>query len=318
MSGSQGSSRKSYAGPCSSRGSHKTFCFRVKQLLDCMPKDLREELRGQLPGEDLRQFRAFDIVGDIAVVKLPGGLLPNKHLIGQALIKVQRNVRTVLNQTTPVRGEFRTRELEVIAGEPRTETVYREGGCSFKVDLAKAYFSPRLATERLRVARLVKPGEVVVNLFAGVGCYSVLIGKYSGATKVYSIDKNPSAFEYMLENIRINKVGDILVPILGDARDVVENRLAGQADRVLMPLPELARDFFDVALKALKPVGGVIHFYDFGQEPDIFGPSLEFARSAVAPRGLNVTLLGARKIRSYATRCYHVVLDLALLGSHGI
>lgn len=283
-----------------------------------MPRDLREELKGQLSDEELRQFRAFDVVGDIAVVKLPEKLLPKKHLIGQALIEVHNNVRTVLNQTTPVRGEFRTRELEVIAGEPRTETIYREGGCSFKVDLAKAYFSPRLATDRLRVAKLVKPGEVVVNLFAGVGCYSVLIAKYSEAARVYSIDKNPSAFEYMRENIRINKVGDIVVPVLGDARDVVENRLAGQADRVLMPLPELARDFFDVALKALKPYGGVIHFYDFGQEPDIFGPSLEFVRSAAASRGSKVTLLGARKVRSYATRCYHVVLDLALLGSHEI
>ena len=277
-----------------------------------MPRDLREELRGQLSDEELRQFRAFDVVGDIAIVKLPEKLLPKKHLIGQALIEVHSNVRTVLNQISPVRGEFRTRELEVIAGEPRTETIYREGGCSFKVDLAKAYFSPRLATERLRMAKLVKPGEVVINLFAGVGCYSVLIAKYSKASRVYSIDKNPSAFEYMCENIRINKVGDIVVPILGDARDVVENRLAGQADRVLMPLPEFARDFFDVALKALKPAGGVIHFYDFGQEQDIFDPSLEFARSAAASRGFKVTLMGARKIRSYATRCYHVVLDLAV------
>jgi tRNA (guanine37-N1)-methyltransferase len=221
-------------------------------------------------------------------------------------------VRTVLNQTTPVRGEFRTREFEVIAGEPRTETVHREGGCSFRVDLARVYFSPRLATERLRVAKLVRPGEVVINLFAGVGCYSVLIAKHSRPTRVYSIDKNPVAFEYMKENIRINKVGALVVPILGDARDVVENRLAGKADRVLMPLPELARDFLDVALKALKPAGGTIHFYDFGEEPDLFGPSFEFARSVAASRGLSVILTGARKIRSYATRCYHVALDLAL------
>jgi tRNA (guanine37-N1)-methyltransferase len=290
----------------------------VELFLDYMPGDLREALRGQLSDDELRQFRAFDMVGDIAVVKLPEKLSPKKHLIGQALMGVHSNVRTVLNQTTPVRGEFRTRELEVIAGEPRTETVYREGGCSFKVDLVKAYFSPRLATERLRVAKLVKPGEVVVNLFAGVGCYSVLIAKYSKASMVYSIDKNPSAFKYMRENIRINKVGDIVVPVLGDARDVVESGLAGQADRVLMPLPEIARDFFDVALKAMKPAGGVIHFYDFGQEPDVFGPSLEFARSATASRGLKATLLGARKIRSYATRCYHVVLDLALSGSHEV
>lgn len=281
-------------------------------MLDYMPRDLREALRGQLSDEELGLFRAFDVIGDIAVVKLPEKLLPKKHLIGQALMQVHRHVRTVLNQTTPVRGEFRTRELEVIAGEPRTETIHHEGGCTFKVDLAKVYFSPRLAAEHLRVAKQVKPGEVVTNMFAGVGCYSIIIARHSRAARVYSVDKNPIAFGYMCENIRVNKVGDRVVPVLGDAKEVVEKRLAGQADRVLMPLPELAREFFGVALEALKPGGGVVHLYDFGQEPDVFGPSFEFARSQAASRGLKVDLLGARKVRSYATRCYHVVLDLAI------
>jgi len=277
-----------------------------------MPRNLREALRGQMPDEELKQVRAFDIVGDIAVVKIPEKILPKKQLIGQALMQVHHHVRTVLNQTTPVRGEFRTRELEVIAGEPRTETTHREGGCSFKVDLAKVYFSPRLATERLRVTNLIKPGEVVVNLFAGVGCYSVLIAKHSEAIKIYSIDKNPAAINYMRENIRINKVGARVVPILGDARDVVETRLMGKADRVLMPLPELAREFFDVALLALKPGGGVVHFYDFGKEPELFGPSLEFARAVAAKKGKKIELLESRAIRSYATKVYHIVLDLKI------
>ncbi|TES83621.1 MAG: class I SAM-dependent methyltransferase family protein [Hadesarchaea archaeon] len=277
-----------------------------------MPRNLREVLRGQMPDEELKQVRAFDIVGNIAVVKIPEKLLPKKQLIGQALMQVHHHVRTVLNQTTPVRGEFRTRKLEVIAGEPRTETTHREGGCSFKVDLAKVYFSPRLATERLRVTKQIKPGEVVTNLFAGVGCYSVLIAKHSEAIKIYSIDKNPAAVNYMRENTRINKVGARVVPILGDARDVVKTRLMGKADRVLMPLPELAREFFDVALLALKPEGGVVHFYDFGKEPELFGPSLEFVRAAAATKGKKVELLGSRAIRSYATRVYHIVLDLKI------
>ncbi len=275
-----------------------------------MPRDLREVLRGQLTTEELKQFRAFDIVGDIAVVKLPEKLLPKKHLIGHALMQVHNNMRVVLNQTSPVHGEFRTRELEVIAGEPRTETTYHEGGCSFKVDLAKSYFSPRLGTERLRVARLVKSGEVVTNLFAGVGSYSIIIARHSNAARIYSIDKNPAAFEYMRTNIRINKVGDRVVPILGDAREVVENHLREKADRVLMPLPDLARKFFDVALLALKPKGGVIHFYDFGDEPELFNPSFEFARATAAGKGRKVELLENRAIRSYATRVYHIVLDL--------
>jgi tRNA (guanine37-N1)-methyltransferase len=275
-----------------------------------MPRNLREALKGQLTDEELKRFRAFDIVGDIAVLKLPEELLLKKRVIGEALMQVHSHVRTVLRQTSVVRGEFRTRELEVIAGEPKTETTYREGGCSFKVDLAKVYFSPRLATERLRVAKQVKPGEVVVNMFAGVGCYSVLIARHSGAARIYSIDKNPAAFDYMCTNIRINKVGDRVVPILGDARGVIEARLRGKADRVLMPLPEFAREFFDVALLALKPGEGVVHFYDFGKEPELFIPSLDFTRAAAAAKARKVELLESRTIRSYATRVYHIVLDL--------
>jgi tRNA (guanine37-N1)-methyltransferase len=180
------------------------------------------------------------------------------------------------------------------------------------VDLAQAYFSPRLAHERLRVASLVGPGEVVTNLFAGVGCYSIIIAKHSGAAKIYSIDKNPAAFEYMRENIRMNKVGDRVVPILGDARDVIGHQVAGKADRVLMPLPELGREFFEVALQALKPAGGVIHFYDFGKTPDLFTPSLDFARKFAATKGREARLLNSRTIRSYAPRCYHIVLDLII------
>jgi tRNA (guanine37-N1)-methyltransferase len=209
-----------------------------------------------------------------------------------------------------VSGEFRTRELEVIAGEPRTETIHQEHGCRFKTDLAQAYFSPRLATERLRIARLVEPGEVITNMFAGVGCYSIVIAKHSKVSKVYSIDKNPRAFKYMRDNIRVNKVAARVVPIQGDARNVVERHLKGRADRVLMPLPELARDFFDVALLALKPEGGTVHFYDFGEEPDLFGSSLKFAREAAGER--EVKLTEKRVVRSYAPKVYHVVLDLLI------
>ncbi len=277
-----------------------------------MTGDLRESLRKHIHEEQLKKLRAFDVVGDIAVVKLPKELLSNKHLIGEALMKIHNNVRTVLNQISPVKGEFRTRELEVIAGEPKTETVYHESGCRFKVDLAKTYFSPRLATERMRVVGHVRPGDVVVNMFAGVGTYSVLIAKFSESAVIYSIDKNRSAFEYMQYNIRINKVGERVIAIYGDAREVLEKRLAEKADRVLMPLPKLSHEFFDVALTALKPSGGTVHFYDFGQEPDIFGPAFDFTNTAAGQRGFSVKLLGKRKIRSYATRCYHVALDLEM------
>lgn len=275
------------------------------------PKNLKEALREDFSEEELEDFgTSFDIVGDIAVIKIPDELLERKERVGEALMEVHGNVKTVLRQTTPVDGEFRTRDLEVIAGEDRTETVHKEYGCSFKVDLSEVYFSPRLAHERHVISQKVEPGEIVNNMFAGVGCYSVLIAKHSDPKKVYSIDKNPVAVEYMKKNVKMNKVSGSVVPIQADAREIIKSKLKGKADRVLMPLPEFARDFFDSALEALKPSGGIIHFYDYGEEPNLFEPSFEFARDSV--KESSVELEDKRILRSYAPDIYHVVLDLRI------
>ncbi len=275
------------------------------------PRNLQEALKDKLTEEEFTELgRAFDIIGDIAILKMSGALLPKKQLIGEALMSVHHNIKTILLQTSPVKGEYRTRNLEHVAGENRTETIHAEHGCKLKVDIAKTYFSPRLATERLRTAKLVKPGETIINMFAGVGSYSIIIAKHSQAAKIYSIDLNPSAVEYMTENIRINKFGSRIIPIFGDAREVIETHLKKTADRVIMPLPENAKNFLDSAVKALKPSGGIIHLYDFGQEPDLFGPTLKFAREAIPNR--EIELAGKSVVRTYAPKTYHIVLDIAV------
>ena len=222
---------------------------------------LKKALEGHLSEEEIRQlYGGFDIVGDIAVIKIPDALLDKKNLIGEALLEQVKPVKTVLMQTTPVSGEYRTRSLELIRGEDRTTTTYRENGCVFKVDLAQAYFSPRLSAERLRVANTVQRGETVTNLFAGVGAFSIIIAKKVPETRVYSIDINPAAHQQAIENIKLNKVTDRVTPILGDARKVID-KIKSRADRVLMPLPEKAADYLDTAVQALKPPTGVIHYY---------------------------------------------------------
>ncbi len=275
------------------------------------PKDLKTALNDELSEEELEEVpTSFDVVGDIAIIKIPELLIGKEELIGEALMKVQGNVNTVLRQTSPVDGEFRTRDLEVIAGEEKTITTHTEYGCSFKVDLAKMYFSPRLGHERNRIAQLVNPDEIVTNMFAGVGCYSILIAKKSDPEKVYSIDKNEHAVEYMRENIRINKVGEKVIPVQGDAREAIEEHLQNKADRVLMPLPEFGRDFIDSAIQGLKKKGGILHFYDYGEEPDLFEPSLNFVKEEVT--GRSVELKDKNVVRSYAPELYHIVLDLVI------
>lgn len=274
------------------------------------PNNLKEALRGELTEEEFEDLvTSFDVVGDIAVIKVPDSLLKKKEAIGEALMRVHRNVNTVLRQSTPVKGEYRTRDLEVIAGDSKTETTHTEYGCKFKVDLAEVYFSPRLSKERYRIAEQVNSGDVIINMFAGVGCYSIIIARYGEPKKVYSIDKNLVAVDYMRSNIKVNKVSGKVVPVEGDARNVIENHLRESSDRVLMPLPEFGRDFFDVALSGLRVGGGVVHFYDYGEEPDLFGPSFEFAKSST---DRDIELKGKRVVRSYAPKLYHIVLDLEI------
>ncbi len=157
-------------------------------------------------------------------------------------------------------------------GELENHVQYRESGCVFKADLEHIFLSPRLAYERMRIAKKVFPGETIINMFAGVGCFSILIAKVQPRTKIYSIDVNPHAYEYMKENVTLNKVEGKVIPILGDAKEEAE-KLEGVADRILMPLPEQAHAFLPSAVRALHldkggavggtGVRGVIHLRCF-------------------------------------------------------
>lgn len=279
-----------------------------------MKKQLRETLPGVLSAEDLRKvYNSFDIVGDIAIIKVPCASLANAQTAAKAIMSVHRNVKTVLLQASPIVGDFRLRSLTYVAGENKTSTVHREFGCLFSVDLAKVYFSPRLSHERMRIARLVEPNETVVNMFAGIGCFSIMIAKHSRAARVFSIDVNPEAFQRMQENIRLNRVYNKVLPLLGDAKEIVNSRLRRVADRVLMPLPEKALEYLPCAVSALKASGGWIHYYDF--EHAVKTESLvEKVKSKVAETldalGVRFEVSFVRVVRSTGPNWFQLVVDV--------
>ena len=229
---------------------------RVKTFVELLVDKLSPHLLASLP-------RAIDLVGDIAIIEISPELDAYKRIIGEAILETHKNVRTVLAKAGAISGTYRLREFSVIAGEPKTETIHREHGCQYYVDLAKAYFSPRLSYEHKRVASLIEEGETVIDLFAGVGPFAVQIAKTHENIEVYAIDVNPNAVEFLKRNIRLNRIEGKVHPILGDAKQVVKERLAGVADRVIMNLPEKAIEFVEAACKALKPEGGMVHFYSF-------------------------------------------------------
>lgn len=273
-------------------------------LIELLEDRLSPHLLASLP-------HSADFVGDIAIIEVSPELDPHKKIIGEAILKTNKNVRTVLAKAGAVSGTYRLREFSVIAGEAKTETVHKEYGCQYYVDVAKAYFSPRLSYEHNRVASLVGEGETVIDLFTGVGPFAIQIVKVHEKVKVYAIDTNPHAIEYLKRNIRLNRVEEKVHPILGDARQVVNEGLPGVADRVIMNLPEKAIEFVDVACVALKPVGGTLHFYSFANAFD----SLDNVRGrfveAVEKRGRKVEeILFFRRVRATAPYEWQIVLDV--------
>jgi tRNA (guanine37-N1)-methyltransferase len=279
----------------------KKIGMSVAQVLE---DKLSPQLLASLP-------RAIDFVGDIAIVELPPELGAYRTAIGEAILKTHQKVRTVLAKAGAVGGKYRLREFTIVAGEPKTDTIHKEYGCQYYVDLARAFFSPRLSFEHRRVASQVEEGEVVVDLFAGVGPFAIQIAKSHQNVTVYAVDVNPDAVECLEKNVRLNRAVRKVHPILGDARQVVKDKLSGVADRVIMNLPENAIDFVDAACEAVKPSGGIVHFYSFVNKSD----SLENLRArfadAVEKSGRRVEeILLLRLVRETAPYEWQAVLDV--------
>jgi len=274
------------------------------------PATFIEFLEDKLPPHLLACLpRAMDFVGDIAIIEIPPELEAYKKAIGNAILQAHKNVGTVLAKAGAIKGEYRTREYIVIAGEPKTETVHKEHGCKYYVDLAKSYFSPRLSHEHKRVASMVKEGETVIDMFAGVGPFSILIAKNHENVKVYAIDKNPEAIALLKRNIRLNRVNGKVHPILGDAKHVIRQQLRRLADRVIMNLPEKAIEFIEAACEALKTEGGILHFYSFVKEGEPLEKLKQQFIAEVEKYGRTAKIFSTRFVRETAPYEWQAVLD---------
>ena len=276
-----------------------------------MTKMLKRVLQNILSEEENEQLiSAFDQIGDIIIVRIPDSLVAKKQVIGKTLLEQVSTANSVFYQSSPVEGDFRTRQLEVIAGEDKTQTEYKENGCRFIVDVEKAFFSPRLSTERERIAGLVNDGEVIINMFGGVGMFSLLAAKNTACT-VYNIDLNPVASQLCKENVQINKLKGDVISLNGDATEVINEQLIGKADRVLMLLPERSDEFLDSALNALKDKG-IIHYYSHmhaDRKQDAGKLSEEHFMSV---NKTNAEIITSRNVRPVGPRFYQTVVDVKI------
>lgn len=259
--------------------------------------DVPEELKSLLP-------TSLDIIGDIALVRMPDELRDYGGAVGDAILKAYKSVLCVFADEG-VGGEYRIRRLRHLAGENRTRTVHREHGLNFYVDVSKAYFSPRLASERVRITEQVKPGEIVLDLFTGVGPYAIMIARKSEPSIVYAVDSNPAAFELLEENVRVNRAEKVKA-ILSDAREVL--KMTGKVDRLILDLPQSARDFYIDALKSVK-VGGTLHYYEIAEAAELEDRK-EWLIEEAKRHGIDVELIVTKEVKTYSPAQRHFAFDL--------
>jgi len=228
---------------------------------------LKKSLKGLTKKQLSLVPKSFDTIGEIAVFSdFPEELEKKEKLIAETLMKINKNIKTVAKKTKEHYGLYRTRKVKIIAGKRRKTTIHKENRAAVKLNIETCYFSPRLSTERERIAKLVKPNESILVMFSGISIYPLVIAKNSKPKEIYAVEINPHAHKFAEENIKLNKTKNIFL-FKGDARKAVP-KLKKKFDRILMPLPKSAGDFLDMAKLASKKTT-LIHFYDFLREDEI-------------------------------------------------
>jgi tRNA (guanine37-N1)-methyltransferase len=267
---------------------------------------IKDYLKGKIGKKELELVpSSFEVVGDIAIIEIPAELEKKEGLIGEALLSLNKNVKVVCKKAGLHTGIFRRQKLKIIAGERRKTTVYKENNALIKLHVQDVYFSARLATERKRIAELVKQNEEVLVMFSGCAPYVAVIAKNTKAKLVWGIEINPIAHKFGLENVKLNKLNNVKL-FLGDAR-LVAPALRKKFDRILMPLPIGGENFIDVALSLIKK-GGTIHYYDFKDESG-FHISEEKVKSECKKAGKKCKILLVRKCGQVGKRNYRVCVD---------
>jgi tRNA (guanine37-N1)-methyltransferase len=241
---------------------------------------------------DSTPVNSYDQIGDIAIV----GEEIKKTVAKELLHK--NNIKAVFRKKGIHHGEFRTQDLEWVAGEKRLQTTYKENGVFIKLNVMTSYFSARLGTERKRIADLVKDGEKVLVLFSGVAPYPLVIAKHANPKLIVAVEKNPIAHKFALANCK--KKHNIALFNM-DAKNFTYK---DKFDRILMPLPKSSEDFLSVAKKLVKK-GGIIHFYDFISEKDFPQDSIKKIENIFK----NFKVLRSVKCGQYAPGKYRVCID---------
>ena len=277
------------------------------------PRNLIEAVKSQIPLNLLEYLpRSYDIIGDIAIVDLAEPIQPFAATVGKAIQQISPHIRLVVRKLGIVSGTYRIRHLEILVGTGGTETEHREYSCRYVLDLSTVYFNPRLSNERMRVAKQVGTDETVVDMFAGVGPFSILIAKMRSNARVYACDINPAAVKYLEKNLILNRLVDRVIPIFGDAGKLSQEGVRSQANRVIMNLPSEAERYLPVALNLLGSEG-TIHYYTFASRNESVDDIRMKVQDVIQRAGRTVRSFSfADVIREIAPGRVHVAMDVLI------
>jgi tRNA wybutosine-synthesizing protein 2 len=249
----------------------------------------------------------YQRMGGVLVLRLPPRLAPHYAVIGRAW-QEELGVATVLVRTGPIAGELREPTVRCIAGD-RTETEVVEHGVRWRFDAARVMFAAGNRTERMRIGRLVRPGERVVDLFAGIGYFAIPAARAHPSVRVIAVEKNPVAYRYLVGNIARNAVADRVDPRLGENREVSLPEAA--ADRVFLGYLPDATPWIGRALGLLRPEGGWLHVHTVADARGARERAAESVARAVASAGGTVRApAAAREVKAYGPGRTHVVVDV--------
>lgn len=283
------------------------------------PKDLKTALtRNGFDSEELELVnRSFEHLGNIAIIEVPAELRGKEKLIAKCVLEVNPSISTVLKKESAMTGKYRVRKFKHLAGKKTTIATYKENNVLIRVDLAKVYYSTRLAFERNRIATTVKPKETVIVFFAGCGPFALAIAKAQPKAKVIGIELNKTACKYFNENVKLNKLENCEV-IQGDVHKLAE-RFARSATRVVMPLPHTASEFLQDAF-AVAASGAVIHYYGFGpfrnlegERLDPFEEQIQLVEKECSKAKRKCKVIEKRIARPYSPTEVQVALDVKVI-----
>jgi len=271
----------------------------IQQIIDRLSSLLTDEQVDKLP-------RKWEKIGDVLILRFEKNLVEVEKEIADVYAEVL-NCKSVLKDTGGIIGQFRIPEISFVYGDKDTVTIHKENGVKYKLDPSEIMFSSGNMDERKRMGEIVSSDEVVVDLFAGIGYFSLPIAVHSKVKQVYSCELNPVAFSFLEENMKLNHVSDLITPVLGDNQKVAPYDIA---DRVLMGYIGETKDFLPTAFKSLHNHKGIIHFHDTFPDKKVPAYPLSLIQKAAEAYHRSVTLKHVQCVKSFAPGISHYVFDV--------